>query len=323
MKWTAELPDAYWLRASLDDPWRATMHDAVPRHFPAYARIFHPAFRDRPVGRPWPPIPYAAHRREWEAFEDARPEIDGERVRWAEAATAFGTVFHPLAQWDSLVAPGRAPEEENGPRDAAGWRYSAPAQGDLDADALRALADILSAHTSTPDDGVVAIWEGWGGLVGAPAVTPSRAFLSAATDRAPERHDELLARSIGDPLNDAFRKARWQSGILSDEISRGDRLQLPGRDYVVFRGGISEFAGADGERRMPWHDPDAPVPAQSPNVIWPADRAWVLVSEIDWDSTIVAGSVALVEAICAMPDLEARPLAENASLQWDADRINA
>ncbi|MBZ4487164.1 hypothetical protein LQ938_15285 [Microbacterium sp. cx-55] len=329
MQWTPEVPNADWLRASLDEPWRGTMHDAVPRYFPAYARIFHPATRDRPVGRPWPGLPYAAHRREWDAFQDATPEIDVERVGWAETSAAFGTTFHPLAQWQRIVAPGVTVEHEDGPRDASGWRYSAPAVGEVDADVLAALAGVLAAHTTTPDDGVVALWEGWGDLVGHLGVTPSRSFLSLTTaDDGSDRHDELLARSIRDPLNDAFRKPRWQPGILSDEISRGGRLSTLGRDYVVFRGGIAEFAAEGWVERMPWRDRDAEAAgfgptAHSPNLVWPADRAWALVSEIDWDSTIVAGSTALVSALCAHPALEAVPIEQNASLQWDADRINA
>jgi hypothetical protein len=303
------------------------MHDAVPRHFPAYARVFHPVIRDRPVGRPWPGLPYAGHRRDWEAFEDAAPEIDGERVGWRETAAAFGTTFHPLAQWQRLVAPGVVVEHEDGPRDADGWRYGAPPVGELEADVLAVLAGVLAEHTTTPDDGVVALWEGWGDLLGHLGVTPSRVFL-VSDDAAPERHDDLLARSIRDPLNDAFRKPSWQPGILSDEISRGGRLTLPGRDYVVFRGGIDEFTAPDWAVRMPWHDVEAerhgfPPIAHSPSLVWPADRAWVLVSEIDWDSTVVAGGTELIAAICAHPDLEAAPLEENASLQWDADRINA
>jgi hypothetical protein len=47
-----------------------------------------------------------------------------------------------------------------------------------------------------------------------------------------------------------------------------------------------------------------------------------MVSEIDFDSTIVAGSTELVRAICADAGLEALPISEGASLHWDADEIN-
>ncbi|WP_159500981.1 hypothetical protein [Microbacterium sp. 18062] len=330
MEWTDDVQTGAWLRERLDEPWRGTMHDAVPRGFPAYARLFHPATRDRPVGRPWPPLPYGAHRREWDAFQRDAPEIDVEQVGWAATADALGTTFHPGAQWHRLVAPGVVVENEDGPRDAAGWRYGAPVTGELDSDALSALTRALAAHTTTPDDGLVALWEGWGDLVGHLGVTPSRTFLTlTAADDAPDpdRHGELLARSIRDPLNDAFRKPRWQPGILSDEISAGGRMVLPGREYVVFRGGIAEFATPGWVERVPWRDREAeehgfPPSAHSPSLIWPADRAWVLVSEVDWDSTIVAGSADLVAALCAEPGVEALPIEADASLQWDADVVN-
>jgi hypothetical protein len=47
-----------------------------------------------------------------------------------------------------------------------------------------------------------------------------------------------------------------------------------------------------------------------------------MVSEIDYDSTIVAGSPALVAAICADERLEAFAIRENADLTWDADEVN-
>jgi hypothetical protein len=47
-----------------------------------------------------------------------------------------------------------------------------------------------------------------------------------------------------------------------------------------------------------------------------------MVSEIDFDSTIVAGSPDLVRAICADERLEALPLPEGADLTWDADEVN-
>lgn len=62
----------------------------------------------------------------------------------------------------------------------------------------------------------------------------------------------------------------------------------------------------------PWpHDPHWP---QSPNLLWPEDRAWVMVSEIDFDSTVIAGSHALVSELVADPGIEALPIREGADL---------
>ena len=40
---------------------------------------------------------------------------------------------------------------------------------------------------------------------------------------------------------------------------------------------------------------------QSPSILWPADRRWVMVSEIDFDSTVVAGSQELISALVLDP----------------------
>ena len=43
----------------------------------------------------------------------------------------------------------------------------------------------------------------------------------------------------------------------------------------------------------------------SPNLVWPADRAWFLASEIDFDSTLVGGSSELIETILGDSKLDA------------------
>ncbi|WP_243075911.1 hypothetical protein [Microbacterium sp. SS28] len=331
MEWTADVAFGEWIRARVDDPWRATMHDVVPRGFEAYARIFHAADRDRPVGRAWPPLPYGAHQDEWDAFQAAAPDIESERISWAESATAFGTTMHALAQWDHLVERFREVEGEDGPRDAAGWRYGRPMWGQLAPDALAIVAGILAEHTTAPDDAYAAVWEGWGGLVGGMGHGPSRVLFTLSSGDTPAgdapQHEDFLARSAQDQLNNAFRKPTWQPGILSDDISRGPRLELPGRAHVVFRGSVREFADPEWEHRMPWADHageefERAATAESPSLLWPADHAWVLVSEVDYDSTIVGGSPAAIRALCADPRLEALPIPAGAYLTWDADEVN-
>ncbi len=330
MEWTADVAAGDWLKARLDDgrAWGPTMHAVVPRGFAAYARIFHPATRDRPVGRPWPPLPYARHAKEWAAFQAARPEIDDERVSWAGTAAAFGTIMHPLAQWHRIVGP-RSVEGEDGPRDAEGRRYADPELGGLDPDLLAVTAGILSAHTRTPDSGYLAVWQGWGGLVGGMGYGPSRVFLTSVAEAADDdpRHDEFLAHAARDSFNDVFRKPTWQPGILPDAVSTGPLFSLPNREHVLFRGGASELADVDWVLRAPWRDTELeahgfPPSAHSPSLVWPDDHAWVLVTEVDYDSTIVGGSPELIRAICADPRLEALPIDEGADLTSDADEVN-
>lgn len=308
MKWTDDVSQGDWLRARLDESYD-TMHGVVPRGFAAYARVFHPA--------------------------SVRSGTSAEHpTTWAQVAAAFGTTMHPLAQWQSLV---RTPPEGDWRTRIApdGREFSAPMEGEIEPALLSPVAAHLSAHTGTPDEGIAAVWAGHGGLLGFFGETPSRAFLTFEGEEGEPgldpgvdaRHQQMLARSIHDPFNNVFRKPTWQQGILSDEVSKGPQLQLPGREYVLFSAAPAAFVDPNWVLDAPWRDREGeahgfPPSAQHPNIIWPADHAWTLVSEIDFDSTIVAGSAELVAALCADPRLEAEPIPVNTDLSWQADGVN-
>ncbi|MDE0546318.1 hypothetical protein [Microbacterium sp. C7(2022)] len=336
MKWTADVSAGDWLRARIDDPWAGTMHDIVPRGFTTYTRIFHPATRSKPAdGTAWPALPYEKNSRAWEEFTAAQHDIDTVAIRWHDAADAFGTRMHADAQWGALV---RAAGDEwnpdgwqqvNGPD---GWQYDAPGEGQLAAETLAAVMDTARAHTSTPHDGYIAVWEGWGGLVGGVGYGPARSILTfteddEVTDATAKRHRDFLAASAKDLLNNVFRRPSWQPGILPDDVSKGPRLQLPNRGHVLFEGDPSALADPSWVLDAPWRDREmeqygAQPSAESPSIIWPADRAWVMLSEVDWDSTIVAGSVELARALCADPRIEAGIIREGAMLTWSSDEVN-
>ncbi|MBF4581464.1 hypothetical protein ITJ54_02140 [Curtobacterium sp. VKM Ac-2865] len=59
------------------------------------------------------------------------------------------------------------------------------------------------------------------------------------------------------------------------------------------------------------------------SLIWPEDHAWVVASEEDWDSTIVAGSRTLVDDVLADDRFEAFEVHEGDDLSWDGDLVNA
>lgn len=321
MEWMADTGAGSWLRERLEHT-HATMHGVVPHGFPAYARVFHPAIvrslPDGPVPTPdeWERMPEAERQRLIEQFVD-------ERTTWADAAAAYGTTMHPFAQWNRIV---RTPAEGDWRTRIApdGREFTAPMEGDLEPASLAALAAHLVAHTETPDTGYAGLWEGYGGLLGFFGQTPSRAWLTAGDD---PNHQEMLNRSSHDPFNNVFRKPTWQEGILSREISEGPRLSLPDRDHVLFSAPPRLFADPEWVLQVPWRDRPAeehgfPPSAHSPSILWPEDHAWVVVSEVDFDSTIVAGPVELVRDICADERLEALQIPEGTDLTWDADLVN-
>lgn len=83
---------------------------------------------------------------------------------------------------------------------------------------------------------------------------------------------------------------------------------LPQREYYLYRGAIDVVPRFE---HLPGH-------LQTPNLWWPRDRAWIVASEIDWDSTLVACTRSCAQAVLAT-DLEVMEVPAEDSL---ADTIN-
>ena len=321
MEWISDPTTAGgWLAERLDDDW--SMHHFVPHGFEAYARVFHPAevrsLPDRAIPTPdeWERMPDAEQQRLMEQFDD-------HPATWAETADAFGTTMHALAQWGRVVRT--PPDGDWRSRIASdGREFTCPDEGRMPAALLTAIAQHLVAHTSTPDAGCVAVWEGWGNIVG--GFVDTSPSLPAGLGDDPIQA-QVLWQSLHKRFNNPFYKPTWRPGILSDEISKGARLELPDRSHVLFSAAPAAFADPSWILDAPWRDHEAeshgfPPSAEHPSLLWSDDRAWVVVSELDYDSTIVAGSNELIRAICTDPAIEALPIREGSSLHGDADDVN-
>ncbi len=94
---------------------------------------------------------------------------------------------------------------------------------------------------------------------------------------------------------------------------------LPGREYFLFRVSLAEAATINVSNWDPSTPVDYPV---YPNLWWSDDRAWIVASEIDLDSTLVAGSAALADDILNHPRLEAFPVGPRDDLTLDGDTVN-
>jgi hypothetical protein len=84
------------------------------------------------------------------------------------------------------------------------------------------------------------------------------------------------------------------------------------------------WAGPEGgpspERSEP--DPTDPFWREAPSLIWPADRAWFVASEVDFDSTVIGGSRSLVDALLETPDLEVFEVTPQTKLTAFSDKRN-
>lgn len=102
------------------------------------------------------------------------------------------------------------------------------------------------------------------------------------------------------------------------------RTHWPGRDRWLFSANVNELADSTwAQRTVPgWessrHSQDGPCTS----LIWPEDHAWVVASEEDWDSTIVAGSRGLIDSVLADGYFEAFEVHEADDLSWDGDLLN-
>jgi hypothetical protein len=210
-------------------------------------------------------------------------------VRWWDVAARTGRTVHPLVQWHRLVGSGdplnrRRGEVDDGP----------PGEGELPQADLHTLLGVLTAHTATPDDCWSCVWEGWAWV----AKRPGSVALSSFSESGP----------VPDPEH-------GPPGFTAEQLA-GPRVVLPGRSYLLLHGPLDAVRFVGDQVTPDWFLP------QSPTLWWPADRAWFVGTEVDFDSTLVAGSRALVDELLAHPGLEAFEVDPDDSLTWDADQVN-
>jgi len=338
-EWVPDIGRGEWLRPMEAEPFGSIL-SVVPRGFEAYARVFHPVERDRPRDtKTWQGIDVATYS---EGVDDIGASLERERSTWAKVAASFGTSMHAEAKYARLVR--RDYGDVDGAVGADGWRYGSTFEGLFDAVSLTTASAVLARHTVTPDAGIAAIWEGWGGLVSSAGVAH---FGSEPSDETAARYTEDSAAHIADTtlrerLLMAARhgiagarsmiealpgRARPEpepgSGVLTREAAAGPRFDLhggTGRHYVLFEAGANTFADAAWPGHAPWVD--NVMWAQSPSILWPDDQSWVLATEIDFDSTLVAGTTALIRELVQTPGLEVLPIRTDADLTWEGDLVN-
>jgi hypothetical protein len=217
---------------------------------------------------------------------------EGRPVSWSEVARVTGRRAHPLMQWHALVGSWD-------PLDFTGslWPGHDPPRGDLAPRPLEALCEPLAEHTTDVEHCFFAVWFGWSWVHGGGMSRITLALADETGGSTPE--------SVECP----------PGAFSADELSRR-RLVLPHRDYVLLEGplcALQRLGDPAGVRGFAQH---------SPNLLWPADRAWCVASEIDFDSTLVGGSAELIGAILETAELDAWPVGPDDSLAFDADLVN-
>jgi hypothetical protein len=101
-----------------------------------------------------------------------------------------------------------------------------------------------------------------------------------------------------------------------EEVMTGGRLHHPGRDYFLFSGPLQVAMDLGHCPSRDWFVP------QSPSLIWPADNSWCVATEVDFDSTLIAGDNHLIDAVLGAEALDAAPLEPGDYLDSRGDTVN-
>jgi hypothetical protein len=158
------------------------------------------------------------------------------------------------------------------PEDQDALDVFAPLEGTLPVRPCRALTSTLARFTRSPAVCWFCLWDGNG------------AFWSRS-HTGPYEWDDSSAGA----------RAYWTDAQAQDDFLHGlPKVETYARSYFLLRGPLDvacrfEIAGL----------------YTSPNLCWPADRAWILITEVDDYSTYVGGSRAAIDAVLASEHLEA------------------
>jgi hypothetical protein len=201
---------------------------------------------------------------------------------------AYARVLHPAAEpdrddgdlvrWAEVAAwsglPLRADAQFHSvalppgrPARPAPWSGHGPERGSLYLADAEALAELVRQWTTTPERCWFCLWNGYD-WSGTVLTAPGEA-----------------GAPLPDP--DPVPAAVWS----------GPQVHLPHRDYLLYTGPVEAVSTAAALTDR----------ALTPNLWWPADRAWCVATEIDLAWTYVGGPAGLIEAILDDQRLEALP----------------
>jgi hypothetical protein len=147
-----------------------------------------------------------------------------------------------------------------------------PSDGRLPPEVCRHLALVLTDHTTTPETAWFCLWEGNG------------AWWSHAHGPWFDPED--------DPLE--IERLRTEREAQDELLSATPKVDGPiDRNYFLFRGPLSSACAFEVDG---WYI--------GPNLWWPNDRAWIVITEIEGYSTYVGASRETAEALLVDPEIE-------------------
>ena len=167
LEFSEDVSEARWVEETLSD--FGTLRALLPGGFPAYARVFHPAYLNDDAEQP---------------------------VRWSTVASWTGRTVHPLMEFQRVAGLPEGPHV-NEPDPPWG---SHPTVGSMPEAECRTLVATLRGFTTTPDICYFCFWEGWGNI-------DTSLYKPNSRVRAPHR-DHLLFHGPIDAIM-AFFATDW------------------------------------------------------------------------------------------------------------------
>lgn len=221
-------------------------------------------------------------------------DSDGDHVTWGEVARRLGRTAHGEMQWHQIVG-----SSDSSNFTGSDWPGGRPDLGGMEIEELDRLCEVLAAHIVDPDRcffGLCLINHSW---------------MWEALPTA-EQQPQLKLPLGRDHL------------ILSGPLSAVDQIRTPENTEGLSSIATFSFtAVAEGSAEPgPELDMADAFWREAPSLIWPADRSWLVVSEVDFDSTLVGGSRELIDALVAYPDLEIYEVQPETLLTEFSDKLN-
>ncbi len=109
----------------------------------------------------------------------------------------------------------------------------------------------------------------------------------------------------------------WEGYSWAAALGTLPTIVLPERTYLALAGPLSAVGS------LGWTGPSGNFRREPPSLIFPADRAWFVASDVDQDSTYVGGSRSLVSSLTAEARIEAWEVSSADGISSGEDIINA
>lgn len=129
-------------------------------------------------------------------------------------------------------------------------------------------------------------------------------WMGAYSEDIALRLAELLSRCTSTPQSSLFCIWHGLGGIDAHQgalVDISPEWRASGRRYLLYQGSVEGVADV---LRIGHSGSFVP-----PSLWWPEDRTWFVSTEVDAESTYIAGSIALIERLLSSEDMEVLPAA--------------